>query len=53
MSEVHYLQVRDDYSIYSLTSDRLKDDAEHRKSNKHRNSVEGKYLFAHISFIFQ
>lgn len=41
MSDMHYLQVRDDYSIYSLTSDRLKADFKHDRVAKKRNSVEG------------
>lgn len=43
LSDEHYLQVRDDYSIYSLTSDRLKSDSKQNKFGKKRNSVEGKY----------
>lgn len=44
MSDVHYLQVRDDYSIYSLTSDGLKADFKNDKVAKKRNSVEGMTL---------
>lgn len=40
LSDVHYLQVRDDYSIYSLASDGMKGVADD-KYGKKRNSVEG------------
>lgn len=40
LSDVHYLQVRDDYSLYSITSDQIKEAADQR-GNKKRNSVEG------------
>lgn len=55
LSDGRYLQVRDDYSIYSLTSDRLKvlADYPNDKYNKKRNSVEGIFLHfisIHISF---
>lgn len=44
LSDVHYLQVRDDYSLYSLSSDDSKEAAIHRhdKMGRKRNSVEGK-----------
>lgn len=47
LSDVHYLQVRDDYSIYSLTSDRLKglNDRSNDKIGKKRNSVEGIFFW--------
>lgn len=43
LSDVHYLQVRDDYSIYSVTAERLKGLADHRndKMGKKRGSFEG------------
>lgn len=43
LSDMHYLQVRDDYSIYSLASEQLKDitDSQSHKMGKKRNSVEG------------
>lgn len=46
LSDVHYLQVRDDYSIYSITSDRLKGATDHQngKTGKKRNSIEGNFL---------
>lgn len=39
LSDVHYLQVRDDYSLYSITSEQIKEAADQR--GKKRNSVEG------------
>lgn len=44
LSDVHYLQVRDDYSIYSVSTDGGVD-LQHEKFTKKRNSVEGKRLF--------
>lgn len=42
LSDVHYLQVRDDYSVYSLTSKRANDNDEpHDKPHRTCNSVEG------------
>lgn len=41
LSDVHYLQVRDDYSLYSLSSDGAAA-YDHHHENKKRNSVEGK-----------
>lgn len=49
MSDVHYLQVRDDYSIYSLTSDGLKADSINDKVAKKRNSVEGMTLMNQLN----
>lgn len=44
LSDVHYLQVRDDYSLYSVSSQQLKDSADqHDKRGRKRNSVEGMY----------
>lgn len=45
LSDVHYLQVRDDYSIYSVTSERLKVIADHQndKMGRKRNNIEGIY----------
>lgn len=46
MSDVHYLQVRDDYSIYSLTAQRSGLEADQTTSNnirdKKKNFLEGK-----------
>lgn len=44
LSDMHYLQVRDDYSVYSLASEHLKDvtDSQGHKMGKKRGSVEGK-----------
>lgn len=46
LSDVHYLQVRDDYSLYSVGSDQLKNVASNQRDerSKKRNSVEGIYL---------
>lgn len=43
LSDMHYLQVRDDYSVYSLASEQLKDvtDSQGHKMGNKRNSVEG------------
>lgn len=43
LSDMHYLQVRDDYSVYSLASEQIKDvtDSQNHKMDKKRNSVEG------------
>lgn len=42
LSDVHYLQVRDDYSVYSLTSKRANENDEpHGKPDRTRNSIEG------------
>lgn len=48
LSDVHYLQVRDDYSIYSITSDRLKGATDHQngKTGKKRNSIEGNFFYS-------
>lgn len=50
---MHYLQVRDDYSIYSLASEQLKDvtDSRSHKANKKRNSVEGKRDFINFHLL--
>lgn len=46
LSDVHYLQVRDDYSLYSVTTDsqNFKDATIHAKEkmDRKRNSIEGK-----------
>lgn len=45
LSDVHYLQVRDDYSLYSVTSEQLKAATDtQNKRDKRRNSVEGMQL---------
>lgn len=45
LSDVNYLQVRDDYSVYSLTSKRIdENDEPHGKPDRTRNSVEGTNL---------
>lgn len=42
LSDVHYLQVRDDYSLYSVTSEQFKDPTDpYDRRGKKRNSVEG------------
>lgn len=44
LSDMHYLQVRDDYSVYSLASEQPKDVTDSQgghKMGKKRNSVEG------------
>lgn len=54
LSDVHYLQVRDDYSIYSVTEDRIKGATDHRndKMGKKRNSVEGGFLFKMLNYFY-
>lgn len=52
LSDVHYLQVRDDYSVYSLTSKRAdENDEPYGKPDRTRNSIEGTALI--ISFFFE
>lgn len=46
LSNVHYLQVRDDFSLYSLSSDRFKNTADQYDTvGQKRSTVEGRASF--------